>query len=81
MLLVTERYAQAEAAYREAARLDPSDAAWHSGLGTALSRLKRYKEADAAYKEAACLDPAYRGKASTAARILRRGLGSLQSDA
>ena len=51
-------YVESEAAYREAARLDPSDAQAQNGLGNALYGQKRYAEAEAAYREAVRLDPA-----------------------
>jgi Flp pilus assembly protein TadD len=52
------RHEEAEAAYREAARLDPADVDIHVGLGTALSSLGRMEEAGAAYREALRVTPA-----------------------
>jgi tetratricopeptide (TPR) repeat protein len=52
------RYAEAEAAYREAIRLNPASAVARSNLGTVLRDLKRYPEAEAAYREAIRLNPA-----------------------
>jgi hypothetical protein len=46
------RYTDAEAAYREAVRLDPGNFHGHNGLGTVLYAMKRYSEAEAAYREA-----------------------------
>jgi WD40 repeat protein/tetratricopeptide (TPR) repeat protein len=51
------RYAEAEAACREAIRLDPSLAIAHTNLGVALICLGRYAEAEAACLEAIRLDP------------------------
>jgi tetratricopeptide (TPR) repeat protein len=52
------RYAEAEAAYWEAIRLNPASAVARSNLGTVLRALKRYPEAEAAYREAIRLNPA-----------------------
>jgi tetratricopeptide (TPR) repeat protein/tRNA A-37 threonylcarbamoyl transferase component Bud32 len=49
-------YADAEAAYREATRLNPGDADAHEGLGAVLWRLKRFPEAEAVFHEAIRLD-------------------------
>jgi Flp pilus assembly protein TadD len=51
------RTREAEAAFREATRLDPGLAVAHNNLGVALRQLKRYREAEAAYREAIRLDP------------------------
>jgi len=51
------RYADAEAAFREAIRLDPGLAVARNNLGSVLDATKRYDEAVAAYREAICLDP------------------------
>ena len=52
------RYAEAEAAYREAAaRLDPRDGSLPFALGSALLRQGRPEEAEAEYREAVSLQP------------------------
>ena len=51
------RYADAEAAYREAIRLDPGNADAHNDLGYMLATVNRYPEAEAAYREAIRLNP------------------------
>jgi tetratricopeptide (TPR) repeat protein len=51
------RYADAEAAIREAIRLNPGSADAHSDLGKALRYMEQYPEAEAAYREAIRLDP------------------------
>jgi tetratricopeptide (TPR) repeat protein len=51
------RFADAEAAYLEAIRLDPNHAYAHNGLGNVLWDVERYAEAEAAYLEAIRLDP------------------------
>jgi cytochrome c-type biogenesis protein CcmH/NrfG len=51
------RYADAEAAYREAIRLDPLRAAARTRLGHVLHKTKRLAKAEAAYREAIRLDP------------------------
>ena len=63
-----ESHSDAEAAYREAIRLDPADAWAHNGLGNALHDLKRYADAEAAYREAIRLHPAN--------AIMHRNLGN-----
>jgi tetratricopeptide (TPR) repeat protein len=60
-VLEGQRHAEAEAAYREAVRLDPFYAGAHNGLGNVLVSLRRYAEAEAAYREAVRLDPSYAG--------------------
>ncbi|HSZ29736.1 MAG TPA: tetratricopeptide repeat protein, partial [Pseudonocardiaceae bacterium] len=50
-------YFQAEAAYREATRLDPGNAWAHTGLGHALNDQERHDEAEAAFREAIRLGP------------------------
>jgi tetratricopeptide (TPR) repeat protein len=50
-------HADAEAAYREAIRLDPGNACAHRGLGIVLSWVKRYPEGEAAFREAIRLNP------------------------
>ena len=57
-LCTERRFAEAEAAYREAIRLDPANALAHNNLGNVLSSLGRHAEAEAAYREAIRLDPA-----------------------
>ena len=57
LLYDQRRYADAEAASREAIRLDPGLAIAHNNLGAALRRLSRYPEAEAALREAIRLDP------------------------
>ena len=57
-----ERHSDAEAAYRQAIRLDPNSASYRDSLGDALFRQERYADAEAAYREAIRLDP---GRAST----------------
>jgi tetratricopeptide (TPR) repeat protein len=51
------RYAEAEAAYKEAIRLNPGLADAHSSLGFALRSLGRYAEAEAACRKAIRLNP------------------------
>jgi tetratricopeptide (TPR) repeat protein len=53
------RYAEAEAPYREALRLDPGNACAQTGLGNVLWDLKRDPGAEAAYREAVRLAPGY----------------------
>jgi molecular chaperone DnaK len=50
-------FADAEAAFREAIRLDPGLAVAHSNLGSVLDATDRYGEAEAAYREAIRLYP------------------------
>jgi tetratricopeptide (TPR) repeat protein len=50
-------YDEAEAAYREAVRLDPGNPQYHDDLGHALFARQMYDEAEAAYREAVRLDP------------------------
>ena len=51
------RHAEAEAAYREAIRLDPGSAGAHHGLGRVLWDVKRLGEAEASLREAIRLNP------------------------
>ena len=53
------RYADAEAAYREAIRLDPGNADAHNDLGYLLVIVDRRLDAEAAYREAIRLNPAH----------------------
>ncbi|MBI5935988.1 MAG: tetratricopeptide repeat protein, partial [Chloroflexi bacterium] len=54
-----KRYEEAEASYRKAIELNPSDATAYSNLGNLLSdeNLKRYEEAEASYRKAIELNP------------------------
>jgi tetratricopeptide (TPR) repeat protein/energy-coupling factor transporter ATP-binding protein EcfA2 len=56
-LLRREDYAGAEAAFREAVRLEPDRANYHAGLGQALLGQKRYEAAARAFDEAVELRP------------------------
>lgn len=56
-LLTREDYRAAEAAFREALRLDPDRADYHVGLGRALLSQKRYEAAEKAFSEAVGLRP------------------------
>jgi Flp pilus assembly protein TadD len=51
------RYAEAEAAYREAIRLRPGWGAAHSNLGAALNGQRKYAQGEAACREAVDLQP------------------------
>ncbi len=53
------RYPEAETAYRQVLRLDPTDAVAHNNLGNALLYQQRYPEAEASYRIAIRLDPNY----------------------
>jgi uncharacterized protein YjbI with pentapeptide repeats len=52
-----KRYEEAIAAYDQALRLNPNDAAVYTSKGIALANLKRYEEAIAAYDQAHRLNP------------------------
>ena len=65
------RYADAEAAYRQAIRLAPGNAGAHHGLGRVLDELRRYPEAEAAYRQAIRLAPDYAGAQQSLAELLR----------
>ncbi len=52
-----QRLTEEAAAYREAIRVDPDNAAAHAGLGKALNELTRHAEAANAYREALRVDP------------------------
>ena len=56
-LYLLEYFDEAEAAYREAIRLDPADARMHNGLGKALRGMERHREAEAANLEASASTP------------------------
>jgi Flp pilus assembly protein TadD len=56
-LMHLRRYTDAEAAYREAIRLDPDMACAHSDLGYLLQTTHRYLQAEEEYREALRLDP------------------------
>lgn len=53
------RYAEAEAAYRNALGFDPNDSAAYNNLGLALKSQKRYEEAIKAYEKALKIDGTY----------------------
>jgi tetratricopeptide (TPR) repeat protein len=74
-----KRYDEAEAAYREAIRLDPSDVYAWDNLGDTLEELKRYEEAEAAHREAIRLDPSYVDAWNSLGNLLADHLG--QADA
>jgi cytochrome c-type biogenesis protein CcmH/NrfG len=52
-----ERYAEAEAAYREAIRLDPGGACYYAWLAGCLIAQERYAEGEVSAREAIRLDP------------------------
>ena len=55
-----KRYEEAEAAYRKAIELNPSDDRAYSQLGHLLAvNLKRYEEAEAVYRKAIELNPSF----------------------
>jgi len=56
-LIAEQKYAEAEAAYREAVRLDPRTAKYHDDLGNTLFAQEKYADAAAAYREALKLGP------------------------
>ncbi len=66
-----KRYDEAEAAYRKAIELNPSDATAYYNLGILLKNLKRYDEAEAAYRKAIELNPSYATAYSNLAILLR----------
>ena len=55
----TPRYAEAEEQYRQAAKLDPTDARSYAGLGNVYLDQKRYNDAVAQYQHAIKLKPDY----------------------
>jgi tetratricopeptide (TPR) repeat protein len=57
-LLMQEKWAEGEAAYREASRLKPNEALYHYNLGVALENQKKLAEAEVQYREAVHLAPA-----------------------
>lgn len=71
------RYADAEAAYREALRVDPDHASafeTHANLGSALLQMHRLSEARACYSRALELKPDYpRGVAGIASVLEKQG--------
>ena len=54
-----QKYAEAEAEYREAIRLKPNDAGAHYRLGLVLNDLKKHSEAEVALQDAIRLTPNY----------------------
>ncbi|TWB44145.1 protein arginine N-methyltransferase [Nitrospirillum pindoramense] len=56
------RWAEAEATYREVARLLPRASAVHWNLGTVRKHLGRWKEALESFRKAVSLDPTWRGR-------------------
>jgi tetratricopeptide (TPR) repeat protein len=70
VLFALNEQAEALAAFEEAIRLDPDDAATHCLLAVALHSLGRYEEATEAFDEALRLDPAVLD-ARPAARAVR----------
>jgi cytochrome c-type biogenesis protein CcmH/NrfG len=58
VLYRTERYAEAETAFRAAIRLDPANSAAHHNLGVVLRDTNRSAKAKDAFAEAVRLDPA-----------------------
>jgi Flp pilus assembly protein TadD len=55
-LFSLDRFAEAEAAYAEAASLDPGNAVFENNRATALSGLQRHDQAEAGYRKALSLD-------------------------
>ncbi|TWB48831.1 tetratricopeptide repeat protein [Nitrospirillum viridazoti] len=56
------RWAEAEAVYREVARMLPRASAVHWNLGTVRKHLGQWKEALDAFRKAVSLDPTWRGR-------------------
>lgn len=56
-LFEQKKFAEAEAAYRQAVALDPKNALYHDNLGRALYSQKKYAEAEAECRQALALDP------------------------
>lgn len=52
-----DKWKEAEAEYRKAVQLDPTNDGYHNDLGDALQAQARYAEAEAEYREASKLDP------------------------
>ena len=69
-MIVSQVGADAEAAYREAIRLDPGNADAHNDLGYMLATVNRYPEAEAAYREAIRLNPRHAGAPDNLERLL-----------
>ena len=51
------RWAEAEAEYRKAVKIDPNNVKWHISLAIALTRQNKYADAEAEYREAARIEP------------------------
>jgi protein O-GlcNAc transferase len=68
-----QRFAEAEAACREAIRLDPGLAVAHSGLGDVMLKFNRCREAEEAFREATRLDPDSAGRSRFAATVAKLG--------
>jgi tetratricopeptide (TPR) repeat protein len=66
-----KRFDEAEAAYREAIRLDPTYVYAWTGLGNLLEKLKRSDEAEAAFREAIRLDPTFVSARTDLGNLLR----------
>jgi tetratricopeptide (TPR) repeat protein len=66
-----KRPAEAEAAFREAIRLDPGYADAHNNLGNVLGDVQRYADAEAAYREAIRLNPDYADAPAKLKNLLR----------
>ena len=64
------RYVDAEAAYREAIRLDPGNADAHNDLGYLFAIVNRPLEAEAAYREAIRLNPRHAEAHDNLERVL-----------
>jgi protein O-GlcNAc transferase len=70
------KYAEAEAADREALRLSPADADVLDGLGAAIGEQHRITEAAADFREAVALAPGnaqYRSNLDMAEKMLQKG--------
>ena len=70
-LVDQDRQAEAEAAFRDAIRLDPRLAEAHLRLGATLADLKRLAEAEVAYREAIRLDPDHANARANLEDLLR----------
>jgi superkiller protein 3 len=58
-LLTSRNYQKAETAFREAIRLDPSEAEFYNGLGVALVEQDKLEEAIAEYRQGIRIDPSH----------------------